>query len=91
MVTTQALPLRQMRDFDASGESIHADSPQIAAVLDNFHAGNGTRPQEAEHGIPVIRRTITQPQSHAGFRASPRSLSSQRARAAGERGSEISH
>ena len=65
----QALPLRQMRDLDASGKSIHPDGAQITSVLDHFDAGYRARPQEAEHGIPVIGRTIAQPQRHAGFGA----------------------
>ena len=63
----QALSLGQMRDLDGSGKAIHADGAQVTCVLHDFHAGYGARPQEGEHCIPVIRRTIAQAQRHSGF------------------------
>ena len=68
MVTHRLCRSGQMRHLDASGKSIDSDGAQVGSVLDDFHAGDRARLQETEHGIPVIGRTIAQPQRHAGFR-----------------------
>ena len=66
----------------AGGLSANLHRPQIASVLNHFHAGNRPRPQMTKYGIPIVRWPVTQSQRNAGVGASRRSariFSSQRA------------
>jgi hypothetical protein len=54
----EAMALRQMRNLDGSHKVANLNRSQVAAVPDNFNAGDRTRSQVGEHGIPIIGWTI---------------------------------
>src|SRR5258705_171180 len=58
---TEALSSGQMGHLDTSGRSVNFDRAQITIALDDFHALNGSRAQEVEHAVPVVRRTVAKP------------------------------
>src|SRR5581483_6034445 len=61
-IHAQALPVRQMRNFDASRSSIDLHGAQIAALFNNLYARNRTSCEKVEHRIPVIGRPVAEPQ-----------------------------
>ena len=61
----EALLFRQMAHLEATSESIHPHSAQIAAVLDHLHAGNSACLQISKHGLPIVGWAVTQTQRDA--------------------------
>jgi hypothetical protein len=53
------LALRQVCDCDTSRRSANLNRTPIASVLYHFDAGDRARPQEIEHGFPIIWRPVT--------------------------------
>src|SRR5437899_5868026 len=58
--SSQALLLRKMNNMDKSDRAVDLNRPLITPVRDDFHAGDRTRLQISEHGIPIVGWSITQ-------------------------------
>src|ERR1700694_3798749 len=63
----ETLPLREMRDFDASHRAIDFNGAQITVVFDDFDTGNGAGAQVREHAVPVVRGTVAETERHIFF------------------------
>ena len=63
----QALLLGQIKNSYSAGRAVDLNRALITSVLDQLNPRDRTRFKVNEHGLPMVRRSIAQAESHSCF------------------------